>query len=64
MEKKVLDEDTVQDEAVIENIDEGKRTFLKKVLIGTVFAAPVVQSYSMNKFKLGPPDAAASIYNL
>jgi hypothetical protein len=60
MEKRVLDEAAIQDEAAIENIDEGKRTFLKKVLIGTVFAAPVVQSYSMNKFKLGPPDASAT----
>ncbi|MFC1489397.1 hypothetical protein ACFL6B_06085 [Thermodesulfobacteriota bacterium] len=59
MDKKVLSEAAIQDKAVIENVDEGKRTFLKKVLIGTVFAAPVVQSYSMNKFKLGPPDAYA-----
>ncbi len=61
-ERKTLDEAAIQDEAMIENVDEGKRTFLKKVLIGTVFAAPVVQSYSMDKFKLGPPDAAAIPY--
>lgn len=44
----------------IDGIDAGKRHFLKKVLIGSVFAIPVIQSFSMKKFRPQIPAALAS----
>ena len=57
MEEKNFDE-TFLDE--IRKVNQLKRSFLKKVLIGTVFAVPVVQSYSMKDFKPKVPAAWAS----
>ena len=47
-------------EEVLENVDVAKRDFVKKAIIGAGFALPFLVSYSMNKFRLGPPDAYAS----
>ena len=42
----------------LKKIDAGKRAFLKKVATATVFAVPLVQSFSMNG--LSTPDAEAA----
>ena len=46
-------------EEVLQHVDESKRDFVKKVLIGTAFAVPVITSYSMDNFRMGPPEAHA-----
>jgi hypothetical protein len=38
--------------AVLEGVDESRRGFVKKVLIGTAFAVPVINSFSMDGLKL------------
>lgn len=45
---------------VLEDVDQNKRKFVKKAIIGATFALPVLASYSMNKFRLGPPSAYQS----
>ena len=45
---------------VLQHVDKSKRDFVKKVLIGTAFAIPVITSYSMNNFRMGPPEAYGS----
>jgi len=41
-----------QDERALEGIDVEKRDFLKKVVIGTAFAVPVINSFSMEGLKI------------
>jgi hypothetical protein len=42
---------------VLDEVDPDKREFLKKVLVGTAFTAPIVASFSMDA--LGPREAFA-----
>lgn len=42
---------------VLEQVDPEKREFLKKVLVGTAFVAPIVASFSMDG--LSPNEAFA-----
>jgi len=35
-------------EAILEKVDAKRRGFVKKVIVGTAFAAPVVSSFSMD----------------
>lgn len=51
-DEKALDE--------TKEIDQQKRKLLKKVLIGTAFTAPLIQSFSMKDFKPQIPSAWAS----
>jgi hypothetical protein len=39
------------EEKVVESVDKGRRAFVKKVIVGTAFAVPVVQSFSMEGFR-------------
>jgi hypothetical protein len=41
-----------EDERVLERIDVEKRDFLKKVVVGTAFAVPVINSFSMEGLKI------------
>ncbi len=43
-----------------EEINNEKRKFFKKILIGTAFVTPFFSSTSMKNFKLGVPKAYAS----
>lgn len=56
-EKDKVAKESALDE--IKGVDAGKRRFLKKVLIGSVFAIPVIQSFSMKKFRPQIPDVMA-----
>jgi hypothetical protein len=40
------------EENVLEGVDEKRRDFLKKVVIGTAFAVPVINSFSMDGLKV------------
>jgi hypothetical protein len=44
-------------ERILEHVDADKREFLKRVLVGTGFAAPIVASFSMDG--LAPNEAFA-----
>ena len=46
---------------ILEQVDPDKRDFLKKVLTGTVFVAPIVASFSMEG--LSPNEAFAQSAN-
>jgi len=46
MEKKF------EDEKILKEVDEKKRDFLKKVIVGTAFAVPVIHSFSMEGLKI------------
>lgn len=54
-----MEEQTFRETALDQdqNIDQERRAFLKKVLIGTIFAVPVVNSFSMQEFKPRVPNA-------
>jgi hypothetical protein len=41
-----------RDEYVLEGVDEKRRDFIKKVVIGTAFAVPVINSFSMDGLKV------------
>ena len=41
-----------RDEYVLEGVDEKRRDFIKKVVIGTAFAVPVINSFSMDGLKI------------
>lgn len=47
---------------LFEKVDEGKRAFLKKLVVGAAFAAPVVHSFSMDGLRIlqGVPEARAA----
>jgi hypothetical protein len=40
---------------VLRTVDPAKRTFLKKLLVGTAFAIPIVASYSVKDLALAGP---------
>jgi len=50
-----------RDEYVLEGVDEKRRDFIKKVVIGTAFAVPVINSFSMDglKIRMGIDQAGA-----
>ena len=39
-------------EEMLEDVDEKRRDFIKKVVIGTAFAVPVINSFSMDGLKI------------
>jgi len=39
-------------EEILEGVDEKRRAFIKKVVIGTAFAVPVINSFSMDGLKI------------
>ena len=41
-----------EDEGFLENVDEKRRDFIKKVVVGTAFAVPVINSFSMDGLKI------------
>ena len=41
-----------KDEEMLEGVDEKRRDFIKKVVIGTAFAVPVINSFSMDGLKI------------
>lgn len=41
-----------KDEKILEGMDKKRRDFIKKVVIGTVFAVPVINSFSMDGLKI------------
>jgi len=41
-----------EDEGILENVDEKRRDFIKKVVVGTAFAVPVINSFSMDGLKI------------
>jgi len=55
MEKRFIEDD------ILEGVDKKRRDFIKKVAIGTAFAVPVINSFSMDglKVRLGPGQAGA-----
>jgi len=48
-------------EDVLKAVDDNRRDFIKKVVVGTAFAVPVIHSFSMDglKVRMGEPQAAA-----
>jgi hypothetical protein len=46
MEKKF------KEEAILRAVDDKRRDFIKKVVVGTAFAVPVINSFSMDGLKL------------
>lgn len=50
-----------EEEGILKAVDEPRRDFIKKVVIGTAFAVPVINSFSMDglKVRLGPSQAGA-----
>jgi len=55
MEKRFIEDD------ILEGVDKKRRDFIKKVVVGTAFAVPVINSFSMDglKVRLGPGQAGA-----
>lgn len=45
-------ENRFKDEQILDKVDENKRDFLKKVIVGTAFAVPVIHSFSMEGLKI------------
>jgi len=45
-------ENKFKDEKILKEVDENKRDFIKKVIIGTAFAVPVINSFSMDGLKI------------
>ena len=41
-----------------DHIEEGRRSFLKKMVVGSAFAVPVVTSFSMSSMGMNPAGAA------
>lgn len=50
-----------EDETILKEVDENRRNFIKKVIIGSAFAAPVIHSFSMDglKIRMGAGEARA-----
>ncbi|MFO7600343.1 MAG: hypothetical protein R6X27_11110 [Candidatus Desulfacyla sp.] len=55
MEKRFIEDD------ILEGVDKKRRDFIKKVVIGTAFAVPVINSFSMDglKVRMGAGQAEA-----
>lgn len=45
-------ENKFKDEKILKEVDENKRDFIKKVIVGTAFAVPVINSFSMDGLKI------------
>jgi hypothetical protein len=45
-------ENKFEDEKILKEVDETKRDFIRTVIIGTVFAVPVINSFSMEGLKI------------
>jgi len=41
-----------EEEGILKAVDEPRRDFIKRVVIGTAFAVPVINSFSMDGLKL------------
>jgi hypothetical protein len=41
-------------EAALDRVDEAKRSSLRKIVLGTAFAAPVVASFAINGMMVTP----------
>ncbi|MGA2961782.1 MAG: hypothetical protein ABSD96_08925 [Candidatus Korobacteraceae bacterium] len=52
--------DDQPDPKLLESVDEGKRASLKKLLLGSAFAIPVIASFTMSG--LGVNEAHASVF--
>jgi hypothetical protein len=54
-------ENRFEDKDILEGVDEKRRDFIKKVVVGTAFAVPVINSFSMDglKIRMGVDQAAA-----
>lgn len=50
-----------RDEKILKEVGENRRDFMKKVIVGTAFAAPVIYSFSMDglKIRMGVNQACA-----
>jgi hypothetical protein len=46
--------DSMQDpiEEVVERVGPDRRAFVRRVIVGTAFAAPIVSSFSMNSLSM------------
>jgi len=53
--------DDQPDPKLLESVDEGRRASLKKILLGSAFAIPVIASFTMSG--LGVNEANAGITN-
>jgi hypothetical protein len=53
---------TKANETVLDGVDEGRREFVKKLVAGTAFAAPLLASFSMDGALIGEAEAAGSTY--
>ena len=54
--------DDQPDPKLLENVDEGRRASLKKILLGSAFAIPVIASFTMSG--LGVNEAHAGTSNV
>ena len=45
-------EQRFRNEAILETVNEERRGFIKKVVLGTAFAVPVIHSFSMDGLKI------------
>lgn len=41
-----------KDETILKSVDETRRNFIKKVVVGTAFAVPVINSFSMDGLRV------------
>ena len=57
-------ENKVDQDLLFDKVDEEKRDFLKKIVLGSAFALPLIQSFSMDGLKVraafgkNPPPAS------
>lgn len=49
------------DDPVLDKVDPAKRSFVRKVVTGTAFAAPVIASFSMNGLGIGDAKAGETV---
>lgn len=55
-----MEDSKVADSRAVDGIDSDKRDFMKKVLIGTAFAIPIIQSVDLEENEMKLPSAFAS----
>jgi len=48
-----------EEEGILKAVDEPRRDFIKKVVFGTAFAVPVINSFSMDGLKVRKGEAHA-----
>jgi len=49
---EIMKNEFEEEEGILKAVDEPRRDFIKKVVIGTAFAVPVINSFSMDGLKL------------